>query len=451
MPNEKTATAPETELISIKTLTPSKLFNVEVFRNNQKKLVQDNPIVQIVDDATYKKSDTSRKALKKGRTTLQNSKKIDIDEVKNIILTPLASTYDEITEITVSLEKEHEKACKDWEEKVAKEEKAKADAETLRKVNIQTKIKDFQDTWDETLSKLDFAGIEVAKKALATFDKTLDLEDYKEFQMEFSVKHQAITERLNASVKLLTENEEVKIENEKLNTYNARFETLVNLGSKTSDLGITLVNTSGTSTSSAFVSKESLKSMTAEAYDACLKKFNTVNERNIAKELADRTAKRTAELIVLGLIPNNDQEHYSYLLKDSVSLYVDFSFINESNDEDWNAKVKNCSYEIETDNLPTPEPIQKKVNDIAVVEPIIEAVPVVIPTENVIKHTPIDTNTSFAKIEKGFPVNTEFIPANTKVLTWDDIHKKYMKNSPIGEPVFLAWLKENYNPPTKKQ
>jgi hypothetical protein len=283
-----------TELINIKDLTPSKIFNVDLFKENQKKLAKDNPIIEIVDEATYKKSDTSRKALKKGRTTLQNSKKIDLDEIKKVLVNPLSTTYDEIVEITEPLEKEHEKACKVWEEKVAEEERVAAVAETLRKTNIQTKISGFQDTWNDKLTKLDFEGIEAAKTALEEFNKTLNLEeDFQEFQIEFSVKHQAITDRLNSAVTLLTQNEETRLENEKLTTYNTRLEYLLSLGSKLTELGITLPAPDDSKSIAAFVSKENLKQMDAKNYAKVLKTFEVIKKEIALIALAEITAKET--------------------------------------------------------------------------------------------------------------------------------------------------------------
>ncbi len=78
----------KSELINIQELTPANLLNVDLFKSNQQKLIDNNPVVEIIDEATFKISDTSRKALKKGRTTTNNSKKIDIDALKNKILEP---------------------------------------------------------------------------------------------------------------------------------------------------------------------------------------------------------------------------------------------------------------------------------------------------------------------------------------------------------------------------
>jgi len=87
-----------TELISINDLKPANFLNIDLFRKNQEKLAKENPVIEIIDATTYKKSDASRKILKKGRTTLQNSKKTDLEALKNALINPLSKTYDDFAE-----------------------------------------------------------------------------------------------------------------------------------------------------------------------------------------------------------------------------------------------------------------------------------------------------------------------------------------------------------------
>jgi hypothetical protein len=442
---EKVENKKENKLIKIESLSPSKFLNIDLIKQNQQKLAAANPVIKIIDNASYKKSDTSRKALKKGRTTIQNSKKIDLEVLKNSLLTPLSNTYDEFVEITKPIEDEHETNCKVWEAKVKEEERIAAEKEALRKSNIQTKISDFQDTWSEKLTKLTYGEITAVEKEFEVLTNDLNLEEeYQEFQMEFSVKHQAIDERLKSSIKLLTENEEVRIENEKLTNYNDRLEILLSIGSKLSETGITLENIA-TETPSTFVSKESLKEMTNEAWEKCLLKFNKINIANEAKLLTDRSKKRVEEITKLAFILNKENESYDFELKDESKIECFFTVVKTASVELWNDLIKDWSNVIEEDKKPTPEPIA----EIAVVDPIIEAVPVVkIP----------EVNTIPTSVPKKVPITfsgpTMVIGEDKlekKLIGWDLVIFNFLKET--EEPTvqgFTTFLINNYNPPTQK-
>ena len=460
---------PKSELISIQDLTPANFLNVDLFKSNQQKLIDNNPVVEIIDEATFKISDTSRKALKKGRTTTNNSKKIDIDALKNKILEPLIATYDEIATMTQPLEELHDANCEAWKAKVAAKEKAEAQAEELRKTTIKNTISEFQDTWNDKLTKLDYSSIEAIETEFTKFTKDLVLEDFQEFQIEFSVKHQAVSDRLKSSVVLLTQNEETRLENERLTNYNTRLELLLTLGCTLSETGITLLNTTS-ETPSEFVSKENLKSMTAEAWEKCRDSFNKMNIANALKKLEDRSKSRVKQIKELSFTINKENESYDFELKDKSKIECFFSVVKSANEIHWNGLIKDWSLLIEEDKKPTPEivkeedPITKTVlfsspNDsgkgiLNKIENTKEIPTVIIPAENIVvinaevisgSVTPTEpVKEKVVLTRKPIPTETE-----TKKEAWSPIVVEFFKTTmePPTIQSFIDFLEENYNPP----
>lgn len=470
MGKEITPTEPKFELINIKDLTPANFLNVDLFKSNQQKLIENNPVVEIIDEATFKISDTSRKALKKGRTSTNASKKIDIDALKEKLIDPLINTYDEIASMTQSLEDLHEANCEEWKKKVAAIEKANAEAEELRKTTIRTTISEFQDTWNAKLTKLDYISIDVVEAEFTEFTKNLVLEDFKEFQIEFSVKHQAILERLKSSVILLTQNEETRLENEKLTAYNTRLEILLSIGSTLSELGITLVNTA-TENPSEFVSKENLKSMTAEAWEVCRTSFNKVNIANAAKKLEDRSKARVKQIKELSFVLNKENESYEFELKDKSKIECFFTHVKSASDTNWNDIIKTWTALIEEDKKPVPEvkeedatkaifmfssPNNSGEGIVSKIENTKEITSVKIPAENII--------VTGAKVVSGAVLSIEQpkqkekvvltkkpIPAEPEIKNegWSPVVVEFF-NSTMEPPTiqsFINFLEENYNPP----
>ncbi|TDD77084.1 hypothetical protein [Flavobacterium caseinilyticum] len=438
----------EKGLISIQDLTPANFLNVDLFKSNQQQLIDNNPVIEIVDEATFKISDTSRKALKKGRTTTNASKKIDIDALKNNILEPLIATYDEIATMTQPLEELHDANCEAWKAKIAAIEKAKAEAEELRKSTIKNTIAEFQDTWNDKLTKLDYNGIEALDAEFTKFTEDLVLEDFQEFQIEFSVKHQAVLDRLKSSVTLLTQNEETRLENERLLAYNVRLEALLFIGATISELGITLVNTA-TEDPSEFVSKENLKSMTVEDWNICCNSFIKVNKANEAKILEDRSKARVKQIKDLSFVLNKENKSYDFELKDKSKIECFFSHIKSGTDVHWNDLIKDWNLLIEEDKKPIPEPVE----EIAAVIPKV-SIPaeniVVIEAKVVVPATPIIEQPKPIKVTAAATTIEE--PEEVILEGWPAIVLEYF-NSAMEEPTllsFLSFLEENYNPPTPK-
>lgn len=438
----------EKGLISIQDLTPANFLNVDLFKSNQQQLINNNPVIEIVDEATFRISDTSRKALKKGRTTTNASKKIDIDALKNNILEPLIATYDEIATMTQPLEELHDANCEAWKEKVAAIEKAKAEAEELRKTTIKNTISEFQDTWNDKLTKLDYSSIEAIETELTTFIGNLVLEDFQEFQIEFSVKYQAILDRLKSSVILLTQNEETRLENERLTNYNTRLEILLTLGCTLSETGITLLNTAS-SNPSEFVSKENLKNMDPEAWEICRDSFNKANIANHLKILEDRSKARVKQIKDLSFVLNKENKSYDFELKDKSKIECFFSHIKSGNDSHWDNLIKDWIQVIKKDNEPVPEPVEV----IATVIP-----KVTIPAENIVVIEAKVVTGADPVIEQPKPIK---VPADIVTIEeqeevvpegWSPIVLEYF-NSAMEEPTlqsFINFLEENYNPPTPK-
>lgn len=442
------------ELISIQDLTPANFFNVDLFKSNQQKLIENNPVIEIVDEATFKISDTSRKALKKGRTSTNASKKIDIDALKEKLLDPLTKTYDEIATMTQPLEDLHDANCEAWKLKVAAKEKAEAEAEELRKSTIKNTISDFQDTWNDKLTKLDYSSIEAIETEFSKFTENLVLEDFQEFQIEFSVKHQAVLDRLKSSITLLTQNEETRLENERLTNYNARLEILLSFGSTLSETGITLSNTA-TENPGLFISKENLKSMTDEAWEISRKSFREVNKANEAKKLEDRSKARVKQINELGFILNKGNESYDYELKDKSKVECFFSVIKSVNEFHWDDLIKDWIEVIKKDNEPVPEIKQEVpvVDTKKLPETVKETPTVKIPAENIIVTGAKVVSVSPAQIPKEKPVAVKTIPAEpepeNKNEGWSPIVFEFF-NSITEEPtiqIFINFLEENYNPP----
>lgn len=423
-------TTKTTDLISINDLTPANFLNIDLFRENQEKLAKENPVIEIIDATTYKKSDASRKILKKGRTILQNSKKTDLDALKNALINPLATTYDDFIEITKNIEDQHETNCKTWEAKIAEKARIAAEEEATRKTNIQNSITEFQDTWDKKLSGLDFEKLEAVEHEFELFNKTLDLKTFQEFQMEFSVKHQAIAERLKSTVTLLSRNEEIRLENEKLNTYNARMETLLNLGAKISELGFTLpAPANEDKIISCFVSKEKLKQVEDKEWNKTLASFQKVAELIQSKQQEQklkRTNERVSKLVNLGIEREVIYQNIGWKEFGPLGL---LGCCENQTDEDFEITLTLVTSILAERNkiVETPAVVIKQpdtnVNSIEVIDPVI---------------------VSYDTIDETKPEPT--------LSAWEEIFFDFLKTTegPYGIESFASFLENNYHAPLKK-
>lgn len=172
--------------------------------------------VEIKDNTTYEEAKKSRTGARTLRTDLQKEQKAVEKKIKDHILVPVKNAYDELIDSVLPIENKQQDEVSRWEDIKEKERQEKLLLEQQRVDGIKAKIKEFGDVWEQAFSLMKYENI---KECIDTFQESvqvIDVKELEEFEILFTDKVSDLRAKLDSRILLLTTEEELRLERERL-------------------------------------------------------------------------------------------------------------------------------------------------------------------------------------------------------------------------------------------
>jgi len=175
-------------------------------------VIEANPIVEIVDNATYESAKKSRTAVRTLRTSLESEQKTVKKKIKECVLDVVDKEYDTLVLGVKSAEQSRQEPIDVWEEK-KEQEKEKAIAEQERIDGIKTKISDYVASWKEAFGFMVFGSIKEVSDNFSESNTNFDKTSLQEFDVLFDREVSTLTELLENKISTLEEQEQIRVDN----------------------------------------------------------------------------------------------------------------------------------------------------------------------------------------------------------------------------------------------
>ena len=172
--------------------------------------------VEIVDNSTYEEAKKSRTGARTLRTSLQKEQKDVEKKIKDHILVPVKTAYEEIIDSVLPIENKQQEEVSRWEEIKEQERQEKARLEQERVDRIKKSIGSFREYWEDVISKLTFGEIEPTKDKYSVVVSEFDRNSLEEFEILFTDSVKYLDGVFASRVELLTKEEELRLERERL-------------------------------------------------------------------------------------------------------------------------------------------------------------------------------------------------------------------------------------------
>lgn len=200
--------------VSIETLTGNSLVNVDVWKKKIQEAKDNNPVIEITDNATYE-------AEKKARTNVKTVR-VEIDKQDKVIASAFTKIRKETMDIRDTLlgeitpfEELHQAEVEKWEKQLEEKRLAKEREEQDRIDGIKNKISEIESASYEYINSVDFSKIDEGYEYL---EKTCDNPDFdfQEYDILWQQARERVIEYYNNKVSNLKEKEQQRAENERL-------------------------------------------------------------------------------------------------------------------------------------------------------------------------------------------------------------------------------------------
>ena len=176
-------------------------------------IIEANPIVEIVDNATYESAKKSRTAVKTLRTGLEKEQKDVKKKIKEHVLDVVDREYDTLVLGVKTAEQSRQEPIDVWEEKKEQERQEKARLEQERIDGIKAKIKFFSDSWTENINNLKFSEIAEVSKLFGSVVDLFDKKSLEEFDVLFDREASNLAQLMQNKISTLQEQEQIRIDN----------------------------------------------------------------------------------------------------------------------------------------------------------------------------------------------------------------------------------------------
>ena len=178
-----------------------------------KSVIEANPIVEIVDNATYESAKKSRTAVRTLRTSLESEQKTVKKRIKENVLDVVDKEYDTLVLGVKSAEQSRQSPIDAWETKKEQEKQEKARLEQERIDGIKTKISDYVASWKEAFGFMVFGSIKEVSENFAESNANFDKTALQEFDVLFDREVSTLTELLENKISTLEEQEQIRVDN----------------------------------------------------------------------------------------------------------------------------------------------------------------------------------------------------------------------------------------------
>lgn len=389
-------------LLKLENFSVAQLPELQGKKEEINAIIEANPIVEIIDNATYELAKKSRTAVKTLRTGLEKEQKDVKRKIKEHILDVVDTEYNTLVSDVKQEETNRQDPITAYETKKEEERLKKELLEKQRIDTIKNTIDNYVSEWKTAFNIMCFETIEKVSAEFYESYINYDLTILEEFEALFPAKIEELTQYLSEKTTALTTAENARLEKEKLE---AEAQKLAE-------------------EKAAFEAQQKAAADAEEKAKAEREAFEK-EKRDFEQKQAIAAKKETFEkrkqiLLDLGFTYDLNRE-YNFSLKDVWSCFHEQ--IDDCTDE-WFAEYL----------LDIKEAIKQKQ-----AEPLVAEIQTPTTTEEPVIAAPVKPTVNVC-------TSLEHVPETPQIITWDTIIEDFKTS---GEKSYSAWLKNNYNVPTK--
>lgn len=428
-------------------------------------IIKANPIVEIVDNATYESAKKSRTAVKTLRTGLEKEQKDVKKKIKEHVLDVVDREYDTLVLGVKTAEQSRQEPIDVWEEKKEKERQEKARLEQERIDGIKAKIKHFSDSWIENINNLKFSEITEISGLFGSVVDLFDKKSLEEFDVLFDREVSNLAQLMQNKISTLQEQEQIRIDNLLIQEKNAE-QSRIQEWQRVWNANIDSLSFSDIADVKSVLVKSKLADLKhyvsgyEEIYFSTEKRLNSqiefvskAEEQRIAQEKLEQDKKKFEEQQAEAKF----QERKKFLVDESyweIYLTVECAekedvakskllFYNDSEFENFKLAVLKANAPIEEDIVVTIQKIEEIANEQEENYKQLEG-----------SSTPNELQgllTNAEEIQEVEPISFDL----PKAETWKNIYSLFSDQTLLKKDLSIKdafdWLEENYNVPSKKQ
>ncbi len=209
--------------IEIKEVQTSDLININEWKAKQQKVVEENPFIEITDNASFAEAKKARTNLVSARTEIEKQDKVIASKLKELRSKTQEITT-ELVSITKPFEEKQQEEVKRFEAIKETEKLEKARIEQERIDSIKTEIYQTISSFKESIKELKFENIEVFEKGFKSNLEIFNKSKFQEFVSDYEVQEIEVLEFLQEKITQLREDEVRRIEREEIKAEKERLE-----------------------------------------------------------------------------------------------------------------------------------------------------------------------------------------------------------------------------------
>jgi len=213
----------ELQVLNLEKFSIAQLPELQGKKEEINALIALNPIVEIIDSATYESAKKSRTAVKTLRTGLEKEQADVKRKIKTHILDVVDKEYDSLVSNVKLEETLRQDGVTEYESKKELERQEKARVEQQRIDNIKKELEDYVAGWKTTFGNMSFESIEKVSADFLESYTTYDLTVLQEFEALFPAKIEELTKYLSEKTTSLTEAENARLEKERMEAEAKKF------------------------------------------------------------------------------------------------------------------------------------------------------------------------------------------------------------------------------------
>jgi len=397
----------KTELLNLEKFSVTQLSELQGKKEEIKAVIEANPIIVITDTETYEAAKKSRTTVKTLRTSLEKEKADVKRKIKEKILDVVDNEYSTLVSDVKIQETLRQDSVDVWEAEIEKRRLEKIRLEQERVDGIKKILSDYSDEWKGKFTNLVFADIETVSSEFYESYTNFDATVLKEFEPLFPKKVEELTEVLNLKTNSLTESENTRLEK-------------IRLANEAEELA--------------------RKNAEIEAKQEAIRKSEAV-----AQSERDKFAKEKANFELEKQKEQKKSEHQLKVdgrIQQLVELGLKFDFQDTFVGHDFFVAVLDIKTYDDEKWVKLISKIETKIST-----PVEEVIPEVVDVKNIeVVTEPVNESL----VEKLIPIEDKQNLADLKEMqkeaSWDNIFNDFKLS---GEKSLSAWLKTNYNVPTK--
>lgn len=401
-------------LLNLEKFSVAQLPELQGKKEEINAIIEANPIVEITDNATYELAKKSRTAVKTLRTGLEKEQKDVKRKIKEHILDVVDTEYSTLVTNVKQEETNRQDPITAYETKKEEERLKKELLEKQRIDTIKTTIDNYVAEWKTLFNNMSFETIQNVSAGFYESYTNYDLTVLQEFEALFPAKIEELTQYLFEKTTALTTAENARLEKLKLE------EEAKKLAEE-----------------KAIFEAKQKEAADAEAKAKAEREKLENDKAEFAKQQEEANKKSAYQIKVDNRINQLTDLELKF---DFQSTFVGFDFfidvldIKTYDDDKWDALILSIENKKAS---PSPETLK----GIEVEEKALELVQdtILTTTEEPVIAAPENTTVNVCTI-------LEQAPETPQIITWDTIIEDFKTS---GEKSYSAWLKNNYNVPTR--